>query len=132
MNSMNLIELGRITSDEKSSFQYLCNKFRYLSCPNCGQQAYYIMSRQRLRCKICGKDFSPLKSTKFSEIKISASKWLILIKLFELSVSARKASAEMNLSYKTTLKAFDLMRKVIVEDLSKYDEILRIPNNLRS
>src|SRR5512136_2696960 len=95
MNSMNLIELGRITADESKSFQYLCNKFIDLSCPNCEQQAYYFMSRQRLRCKICGKDFSPLRSTKFSEIKVSASKWLILIKLFELSVSARKASVEM-------------------------------------
>ena len=125
MNSMNLIELGRITSDERKSFQYLCNKFRDLSCPNCGQQVYYFMSRQRLRCKICGNDFNPLKSTKFSEIKISASRWLILIKLFELSVSARKASVEMNMSYKTTLKAFDLMRKAIAEELSKCDEILK-------
>jgi len=35
MNSMNLIELGRITSDERGSFQYICNKFKDLSCPNC-------------------------------------------------------------------------------------------------
>ncbi len=63
-----------------------------------------------------------LKSTKFSEIKISASRWLILIKLFELSVSDRKASVEMNMSYKTTLKAFDLLRKAIAEELSKYEE----------
>jgi transposase len=83
------------------------------------------MSRQRLRCRICGKDFSPLKSTKFSEIKISASRWLILIKLFELSVSARKASVEMNMSYKTTLKAFDLLRRAIAEELSKFDEIMK-------
>jgi hypothetical protein len=57
MNSMNLIELGRITSDDGESFQYLCNKFKDLSCPNCEQQVYYFMSRQRLRCKICGRDF---------------------------------------------------------------------------
>jgi len=125
MNSMNLIELGRITSDCGESFRYLCNKSKDLSCPNCKQQVYYFMSRQRLRCKICGRDFSPLKSTKFSEIKISASRWLILIKLFELSVSARKASVEMNMSYKTTLKAFDLLRKAIAEELSKSDDILK-------
>ena len=125
MNSMNLIELGRITSDERESFRYLCNKFKDLSCPNCGQHEYYFMSRQRLRCKICGNDSIPLKSTKFSEIKISASRWLILIKLFELSVSARKASVEMNMSYKTTLKAFDILRKAIAEELSKCDDILK-------
>ncbi len=125
MNGMNLIELGRITSEEGESFRYLCNKFKDLSCPNCEQQVYYVMSRQRLRCKLCGKDFSPLKSTKFSEIKISASRWLILIKLFELSVSARKASVEMNMSYKTTLKAFDILREAIAEELSKCDDILK-------
>ena len=64
MNSMNLIELGRITSDERESFQYLCNKSKDLSCLNCKKQEFYFMSRQRLRCKICGIDFSPLKSTK--------------------------------------------------------------------
>ena len=125
MNIMNLIELVEITSDERLSFQYLCNKFRDLSCPNCGCQVHYFMSRQRLRCKIYGNDFSPLKSTRFFEIKISASKWLMLIKLFELSVSARKASAEMGISYKTTLKAYDILRKAIAEELSKRDEIMK-------
>jgi transposase len=125
MNIMNLIELVEITSDERLSFQYLCNKFRDLSSPNCGCQVHYFMSRQRLRCKICGNDFSPLKSTRFFEIKISASKWLMLIKLFELSVSARKASDEMGISYKTTLKAYDILRKAIAEELSKRDEIMK-------
>jgi transposase len=125
MNIMNLIELVEITSDERLSFQYLCNKFRDLSCPNCSCQVHYFMSRQRLRCKICGNDFSPLKSTRFFEIKISASKWLMLIKLFELSISARKASIEMGISYKTTLKAYDLLRKAIAEELSKRNEILK-------
>jgi transposase len=125
MNIMNLIELSRISSDDRESFQYLCKKLEDISCPNCDERVFYFMSRQRLRCKICGTDFNPLKSTKFSEIKISVSKWLILIKLFELSVSARKASVEMNMSYKTTLKAFDILRKSIVEELSKRDEILK-------
>ena len=125
MNSMNLIELGRITSNERESFRYLCNKFKDLSCPNCGRHEYYFMSRRRLRCKICGNDSIHLKSTKFSEIKISASRWLVLVKLFELSVSARKASVEMNMSYKTTLKASNILRKAIAEELSKCDDILK-------
>ena len=48
-----------------------------------------------------------------------------MIKLFELSVSARKASVEMNMSYKTTLKAFNILRKAIAEELSKCDDILK-------
>ena len=57
-----------------------------------------------------------MNRTSFSAIKIPASKWLSLIKLFELSVSARKASAEVKLSYNTTLKAFDIIRLSILHD----------------
>lgn len=117
MNCMNLIELGRLVSDERRSLQYLCNKLNNLSCPCCGQGEFYFMSRQRLRCTKCGNDFRPLVDTSFSLIKISASKWLYLIKLFELSVSARKASVEVNLSYNTALKAFDIIRMAIIREL---------------
>jgi hypothetical protein len=42
MNSMNLIELGRITSDERESFRYLCDKFIDLSCPNCNASSMLL------------------------------------------------------------------------------------------
>lgn len=116
MNGMNLIELGKLISDEKKSLQYLYNKINDLSCPSCGQRELYFMSRKRLRCNKCECDFRPLNDTNFSAIKISASKWLSLIKLFELSISARKASAEVKLSYNTTLKAFDIIRLSILHD----------------
>ncbi|MFB3765027.1 MAG: transposase, partial [Methanotrichaceae archaeon] len=48
--------------------------------------------------------------------KISASKWLSLIKLFELSISARRASSEVKLSYDTALRAFDIIRLSILHD----------------
>ena len=58
-------------------------------------------------------------------MRISPSQWLALIKLFDLSVSARKASKEIHLSYKTTLKAYDIIRESIVDHLALEDEILR-------
>jgi transposase len=45
--------------------------------------------------------------------------------LFELSVSARKASQEHHISYKTTIKGFDIIRTAIKESLAKSDEILK-------
>lgn len=125
MNGMNLIELGKITSDEMESFKYLCNNVKDLSCPNCGSIEFYFMTRQRLRCCDCGKDFRPLSNTRLSGIKIKASKWLILIKLFELSISARKASEEANLSYKVTLKAFDVIRMSIMDALFKHNNLFK-------
>lgn len=48
-----------------------------------------------------------------------------MIKLFELSVSALAALEQTRTSYKTTLKAFDVIRFSILEDLVKADGTLR-------
>ena len=65
-----------------------------------------------------------------SPIPVSAAEdilcsWLHLIKLFELEVNARKASIQLGLSYTTTLKGFNILRKVILRELSRSDEVLR-------
>ena len=83
------------------------------------------MTRKRLRCKACRMDLKPLKNTKISLLNLSSSEWLSLLKLFELSISARKASQELHISYKTALKGFDIIRSAITESLSKSDEILK-------
>lgn len=58
-------------------------------------------------------------------MRITPSQWLALIKLFDLSVSARKSSTEVHLSCETTLKAYDIIRESIVDHLALDDEILR-------
>jgi len=122
---MDLMELAKIVSDERRSFEYLLGEVPSLSCPSCGSKEFYKMSRMRLRCFRCKKDFRPLNHTRFSQIKISHSKWLMLIKLFELSTSARKAAKEVKVSYKTALKAFSTIRTAIVHELAKNDEVLK-------
>jgi len=122
---MDSIELAELALDEKRSFQYLCDKLDGLSCPLCGCKKFYCMSRQRLRCAHCRKDLRPLAGTKFSEIRIPASKWLCLIRLFEFSASARDASGKIGLSYNTTLKAFDTIRMSIIEGLAAQGGALR-------
>lgn len=56
---------------------------------------------------------------------LSCATWLGLLKLFVLSVSARKASEEMKISCKTALKAFDLVRRSILEELARKDKTLQ-------
>lgn len=124
MGIVDFVELGRIMSDERRSFEYLFKRVKHVSCPRCGCVRYYVMGRNRLRCRGCLKDFRPLSCTMFSRMRLSCAKWLGLLKLFELSVSARKASEEMKISYKTTLKAFDIVRHSIVEELTRKDKAL--------
>lgn len=58
-------------------------------------------------------------------MKISPSQWLSIIKLFELSVSTLKATKDVGLSYKTTLKAYDILRRTLVEEATKDDAMFK-------
>ena len=90
-----------------------------------GSSDYYLMSKKRLRCKICRRDYPPFSGTPLSGLKISVVSLLLLIKLFELEISARKASTQLDISYPTTLKAFDLFRRSIACNLAKDDNLLK-------
>jgi transposase len=125
MNHVDLMTLGRIVSDERRCFEYVLQQLPAYYCPSCQSSEYYVMSRQRVRCKQCRKDLRPLGGTNFSLLNIPCSTWLILLKLFELSISARKAAMEAGLSYKTTLKGYDIIRRAITEELAKSDDLLK-------
>lgn len=125
MTNVKFMNFVSIASDEDRSFKYVCNRLNALSCPYCGYREFYVMTRKRLRCKACRKDLKPLKETKLSLLNLSSSEWLYLLKLFELSISARKASQELHFSYKTTFKDYDIIRAAIIEYLAKSDEILK-------
>jgi hypothetical protein len=47
------------------------------------------------------------------------------VKLSELSASARKASQEVYTSYRATLRAYDVLRRSLVEEPPKTDDILK-------
>jgi hypothetical protein len=103
MDRMDFREIGRLVSEDRIALEYLWNKRGATICPFCGFSDFYFIGRSRVRGKGCRKDLWPLQGTRFSSLRIAPSHWLSLIKLFELSVSARKASHDMHMSYKTLL-----------------------------
>jgi len=125
MDRMDFREIGRLVSDDRIALEYLWKKREPTICPFCDSSEFYFIGRNRVRCKECRKDLWPLQGTRFSSLRIAPSQWLSLIKLFELSVSARKASQDIHLSYKTTLRAYDILRMVLVEELARTDAILK-------
>jgi transposase len=128
MAIMELHQLVSLCRSETDAFQYLFQKKKELtrnSCPRCGGQEFYFMNSGRLRCSNCKMDYNPFCNTSFSQLRISCVSWLLLIKLFELEMSARKASIQLGLSYPTTLKGFDILRGVILRELSRSDDVLR-------
>ena len=121
---MNMLELSKITYDEKKSFEFFLKR-KDLHCPKCKSKEYYIKNRNRVMCKKCRSLYRPLKNELFSLLRISYSQWLSIIKLFELSVSCRKAATEIKVSYKTAMKAYDILRKSIFKKLTKNDSELK-------
>jgi transposase len=110
------------------TFQYLFQKKKELIgifCPQCSDQEFYIMSSGRLRCSNCKIDYNPFFDTAFAELGISYVSQLLLVKLFELELSAQKASIQLGLSYPTTLKGFNILRRCVLRELSRSDEVLR-------
>jgi len=125
MDRMDFREIGRLISDDRRALEYLWTKRGNILCPSCDSPEFYFQGRWRVRCKECKKDIWPLQGTRFSRMKIAPSQWLSLIKLFELSISARKAARESHLSYKTTLRAYDILRRVLVEELTRMDDLFK-------
>lgn len=125
MQHMDFREIGRLVSSDIIALQYLWKKKGKAECPNCGGSEFYYLGRARVRCQSCKRDIWPLKNTRFSSMKISPSQWLSIIKLFELSVSTLKANKDVGLSYKTTLKAYDILRRTLVEEATKDDAMFK-------
>ena len=125
MDHIDFREIGKLVSEDRLSLDYLWKKRGNTICPRCDFPEFYYHQRWRVRCKGCKHDYWPLQGTRFTLLRITPSQWLSLIKLFELSTSARKASHEVHLNYKTTLRAYDILRRVLVEELARTDEILK-------
>jgi len=128
MKRINLIELSKIISDKSIALEFLCKRFNIhnkICCPNCNSKKYYVMTRGNLRCNKCKTNYKPFSNTQFNRINIDYSKWLVLIKLFDLGISARKATSEADVSYPTALHAFDAIRLSILKELAKSDHVLK-------
>lgn len=128
MNKMRFEELVKLLNNEKHITEFLYKRKKSLApiiCPYCGKRRFYVMNRKRIRCKKCRKDHNFLEDTWFGRLRIGFGKWLMLIKLFELEISARKAGTQVVLSYPTVHTAFDAMRQAIVHELAKNDKELR-------
>ncbi len=113
---MNLKSLEFHLRGESSIKRYLvtaCWKDHVCFCIRCKSRKVYRVRRDRYRCSQCGYEFSDLTGRWINKVKLPHRDWLRLIKLFELEVSARKASQQLGISYPTVYKAFHLIRQSI-------------------
>lgn len=105
-------------------FKKNCWKNRHVFCTTCKSYKVYRIPDKRYRCKRCGYRFHDFTGRWINRLNISFKKWLWIIKLFELEVSARKISQQVQLSYPTVLKAVTLIRISIVANAQGGQDLL--------
>ena len=125
---MRFLDLYLVIRNEKQAFRYLsknCRKNGHRICAYCQSRKVYSIPVERFRCMRCKRRFAPFTNRWYGQLKISASQWLWLIKLFELEISSRRMAKEIGLSYPTTLKATNLIRQAILVKSKDYELLLK-------
>lgn len=125
---MDLKSFEYLIKNEQSVKNYLvraCWKNYARFCIRCRARKVYRIRRDRYRCGLCDYEFTDFTGRWLNAAKLPAKDWLWLIKLFELEISARKASQQLGISYPTILKAFHLIRQSIAAHARNGDLFLR-------
>src|SRR5665648_313843 len=99
---MRLDAFASLIKSEKSASWFIvkaCWKKGRRFCPRCEDRRPSSIRREKYRCRGCGYEFADLTGRYIARHRIPAKDWLWIIKLFELEVSALKASQQTGLSY---------------------------------
>lgn len=110
---MKLESFEFITKSENRARLFLkkaCWKNALIFCTRCNSRKVYRIIGKRYRCKRCRYTFHDF-----------SKRWLWIIKLFELELSASKIAQQVGLSYPTVLRAVTIIRLAILA--SKETEI---------
>jgi len=124
---MRLLEVYQAIKDKKQAFRYLSKITRkngHRFCPYCKSREVYQIPDKRYRCKRCHKRFSVFTHRWYGQLKVTASQWLWLLKLFELEISSHRIAQELRISYPTALRATNVIRQAILSKSKDYELLL--------
>lgn len=115
---MRIYELTKLLSGEKESEDYLREKDiikTFKRCPFCESIRINRIRRNKIKCYECNKEWSIKRDSIFEKIRISFSKFIYIIKLFELEMPALRCAKELKLSRNTVNKIYIIIRKLLIE-----------------
>lgn len=116
--------VGKTENRARFFFKKHCWKNSLVFCTRCTTRKVYRVIGKKYRCKRCGYTFHDFSNRWINEVKIPYKKWLWIIKLFELELSARKIAQQVKLSYPTVHKAVNIIRKSIIASDKDAQELL--------
>ena len=114
---MDLESYYKLISSENRARNYLskkCLKNGHRFCPRCSHRKLYKLKDNRRRCSRCRYTFHDFTGRWINRGRLSCIQWLSIFKLFELEVSVRKITDQMNLSYNTVYGAIQTIRYAIL------------------
>jgi transposase len=110
---MELIEILKYVAGEESAIQFLIGKgilLTFKECPFCKGKKIWRVRRQKYKCGSCKKEWGIRYGSILEGFKVPIRTFVLALKLFELEISALKASKQLKVSYFTTLKLYDRFR----------------------
>lgn len=116
---MGILELSGLLASESRARDYY-RKVRWQGrrrkCVECGSDSLLILSDGRYKCRICNERFTDFSGTYLSGLKLSFRQISGMVHLFNLEQSARRASKELGVNYKTAYSFFERIRLAIASD----------------
>jgi transposase len=83
------------------------------------------LSGKRYRCSKCKYTFTDFTGRLINKLRIFYKKWLWILRLFELEISAMRIAQQVELSYPTVLKAVHLIRITIIAADKGAEDLLK-------
>ncbi len=119
-----MIKLMKLAASEEKACDYLKSLGLlkvYKKCPFCGLEKVGWIRRCIYKCYKCKREWSPRRGSALEKTRITYSSLLVLVKLFELEISANHASKELDMSYSTVYGFYRMLRKGIYKHALKED-----------
>ena len=124
---MSIKSYEKAVQSESAAKKYVSKYLRkngHAFCPFCRSREFWKTGDGRRRCKRCKKVYHDLTRRWWNKVKLPLDDWLRVVKMFELELSTRKISKQLNLPYKTVFKAVMVIRHAILAHAADGMEII--------
>lgn len=113
-----MIELSKYLQDEQAAENYLYEKGilkNFTTCPHCGSDKLGNLSRSRIKCYKCKKEWNKRKGSFLEGKHVSYSKFIGVLKLFNEDYGFTEISRELILDRKTTQEILSEMLALLLD-----------------